>query len=123
MNLDAIPERSVEEYKNALGKIKLGEKQIEMLNVQYNAPDQTIGVSDLASQLGYSSHISVNGHYGRIGNSVAMLLNIEVTKQADGKWHWWRTIADGVDSEEGVVWKMKPNFAKALEELGITSRQ
>jgi hypothetical protein len=73
--------------------------------------------------MGYSSYIPVNGHYGRIGNSIAALLNIKVTKQADGKWHWWRTIADGVDSESGILWKMRPNFAKALEESGIVSPQ
>ncbi len=117
MKLDKIPDYSVEEYKLPLNKIKLNEKQIEMLNLQYNAPDRTVEVSELAKELGYSNQNPVNGQYGRIGNFIAVSLNIEVTKQKDGKWHWWRTVSDECDSESGVRWKMKPNVAKALLEL------
>ncbi len=119
--MDKIADYSVEEYKVPLNKIKLNEKQIEMLNLQYNAPDRTVEVFELAKTLGYSNHNPVNGQYGRIGNFIADALNIEVTKQKDGKWHWWRTISDECDSEGGVRWKMKPNVAKALLELGIVN--
>lgn len=111
---------SANEYAVALeaAEAEIKEKQFEMLRAQYGTPSQAVTASELASLVGYDHFLPVNSLYGRLGRLLAEELEQRPKKQSGKSKHWWSVLSAGESTNRGFVWKMHPQLAEALEELG-----
>ena len=111
---------STNEYEAALEAVEaeMKEKQFEMLRAQYGAPNQAVTASELATLVGYDHFLPVNSLYGRLGRLLAEELNQSPKNQSAEFKHWWSVLSTGESTNRGFEWKMRPQLAEALEELG-----
>jgi 5-methylcytosine-specific restriction protein A len=90
----------------------MGDHHFQMLRVHYHAPEQTITAKRLAALMGYRNYAAVNAQYGRLARLVGEQLDynpeperlgtLVLFEKRQGEWHW----------------QMRPEVAKALEQLG-----
>ena len=116
---------TVEQYKAALLRVRdrigFDPKDIAMLKAHCRAPNHTISTFQLAKELGYANHGSVNMAYGRLAHDVADALNYTPKPNAKGDSHWWRTLAYGKDGEPDnddghYQWVMRVELVQVLKE-------
>jgi hypothetical protein len=120
------PIATAEQFKSALlsvrDKIGISPKDLALLRAHCRAPNHTISTFQLAKELGFSSHVSVNIPYGRLAHDVADALHYIPPPVPSGVAHWWRTLAysngctpqidDGHDE-----WIFRPELVQALQEM------
>lgn len=108
------------EYKNALKAIEpeIREAQFETLRAQHGEPDKAVTAGQLAKLMGYDHFRPLNSVYGRLGHLLAKELGKQPKKQTDDFKRWWSVLSTGQSTPEGFVWKMRPQVADALEQLG-----
>jgi hypothetical protein len=113
---------SVDEYVAGLKKIKNKNRvtnlQIELLRQQYYAPHRSVTAPALAKLVNASSHSVVNSMYGKLGHTFCDETGLEAAKAGDGIVRWWTVWSLGYQTNEGFLWEMHLEVAKALEELG-----
>ena len=115
---------STKEYKRGLTIIrnKLNDKHYDVFRAQYYSPNRTITAPQLAKALGYSHFSAANLLYGKLGKLISLALDKLPPKRWDGSYSWWQVLSSGVHSKEmGFQWVMRPQLAKALEELEIVT--
>lgn len=122
----------VDHYVSALRAIELSEVERQVLIAQYQMPQRTSSPAQLAEKLGYRDAIAVHGIYGRLGHRIAEILDPRSVRpdpedrytrtELEGQ-PVWITYLSSWERTQGenpaIVWTMRPNLARALEELGI----
>jgi len=118
---DPTPIATAEQFKAALLTLRNSKAGMAMLQAQYRATNHTISAAQLAKELGYDGHATVNLRYGTLAHRVAEALHYQPGPFPDGKPHWWYTLSywnDSTQAEEGQdQWIMRPELAQALQEL------
>ena len=116
-----MPTPTIEEYKRAFLLIepRVTQKQLEMLRAHYYAPNHTITMAELAKHMGYTGHNVANLHYGKLGRSIADLLNYK-KERIGGESKYIDVLATenpNLGSYQQWEWVMRPEVARALKEL------
>jgi len=116
----------VSEYVHAFQNILEGlpESYMAMLKAHYYAPDRTLTATQLAKATGgvYKDWNTANLHYGTLGKRLHDELLIQLPKRENGTYIYTFMLAtEGeLSSEESQwQWKMRPEVANAIEELGL----
>lgn len=126
---DPRPIATIEQFKAALLAVqdtgKVFSRGLELVVAHYRAPSHTISSFRLAKELGYPSFSPANLFYGKFARRVADALGRRPGPFSSGKPHWWRTLANGKEDSlqtkgEYYEWILRPELARALEELGWT---
>lgn len=111
---------SVEEYVRgltALGK-RVTDEHRSLFRVHYAAKNRSATATQLASWAGIAGgRTIVNARYGKLGHALCDELGITPQIRPDDSYRWWSVWSRGWKAEEGFVWQMLPNVAKALEQL------
>jgi len=113
-----------EEYAVALEKIlrKLSARQKAMLTAHHSAPEQLVSTTELAAAAGYPNYNSANLQYGFVGKALYAELHVELTRMADGSPIYTSALATegrrAVD-EKDWLWKLRPEVAYAIEQVGL----
>lgn len=104
------------EYKAALTLLadEMPPKHRLLLEVHYRAPGRRLTARKLAEKVGYASFGAVNLQYGTLARKICDILGIRL------EYHVlvlakFMTPKTGWDRE--VLWIMRPELARALEEL------
>ena len=112
---------SIEEYKAAMRS--LSPKAKELLFALYdNADDHSASDEELADRMGYDDPLSARMQIGRVGQSIAKLLN-KVPKNNYSKGKAWFHFVGGKywnekpSRKKDERWEMNENLAKAIEEF------
>lgn len=103
-------------------RIGISPKDLALLRAHCRAPNHTISAFQLAKELGYPNHGSVNMPYGILAHHVCDALHVVLPPTPSGDPHWWRTLAYGNDdaaqADNGhYEWIMRPELVQALQEL------
>ena len=117
----------VSEYVQAFQSIleELPDSYMAMLKAHYYAPDRTLTATQLAKATGiYKDWNTTNLHYGLLGKRLHDVLLIQLPKRENGTYIYTFMLAvEGKLStdESQWQWKMRPEVAKAIEQLGLFS--
>jgi hypothetical protein len=114
----------VSEYIRAFQRIleELPDSYLDMLKAHYVAPNRTITATDLAIAGHYKNWSSANLHYGLFGKRLYEELPIRLPARADGTLIFTCALATEGDLEKAEgqwQWKMRPEVASAIEQLGL----
>jgi putative restriction endonuclease len=117
---------TVEQFEIGLNIVwpRLHPAQRLLLECQYNASNRTITPKQLANLVGYKSNGAVNLHYAKIGRYISEALNElpEKWEDRDG-YKWFKVLSTAEPNGPGSwLWKMRPEFAVALEKLGLVTQ-
>lgn len=63
---------SAAEYKSALEKVSMTDKQKLMLKAHFEALNRSVSYTQLAKAAGYESHEAANSQYGRLGKDIGL---------------------------------------------------
>jgi hypothetical protein len=112
----ADPIATPESYKTALSLLEdeMPQRHRLMLEMHYRAPGRQLTARKLAEKVGYASFGAVNLQYGTLARKICDILGLRL------KYHVlvlaeFVTPKTGFDRE--ILWVMRPELAKALEEL------
>jgi hypothetical protein len=104
------------EYKAALSLLEdeMPPRHRLLLEVHYRAPGRRLTARKLAEQVGYASFGAVNLQYGTLARKICDILGLRL------RYHVlilakFVTPKTGLDRE--ILWVMRPELARALEEL------
>lgn len=123
---DSTTIASKDQFKAALlavrDRIGISPKTLGLLRAHCQAPNHTISTFQLAKELNYPNHGSVNMPYGAFAHHVCEALQVVLPPTPSGNAHWWRTLAYGNDgtpqTDDGhYEWIMRPELVEALQEL------
>ena len=93
----------------------------DILRAQYFSEERKITSSKLAQAVGYANYNAANLQYGLLGHEMADLLNYKPPKWKSGEpmWYWALSVTSqlGSDSEGHYEFEMRPELAKALQEM------
>lgn len=116
---------SSDEYAGGLGGIgdEISPKQRRLLVEQYSAPNRQVTAPQLALLAEVNGGYSVvNSLYGRMGrtfcNHTGHKPDVREGGSNRGKERLWATWSSGWQGDNGWIWKMLPEVAEALEQLG-----
>ena len=117
---------SGEEYVDAFRKIlhNLADNYVAMLKAHYHAPDKTLTATQLAEAAGYNDYSSANLHYGKVGKLLNDVMPIELYRRSDGTTVYTSALAtpgDRTTDEQFWTWKLRPQVAFAIEQLGLAA--
>jgi len=111
------------QYKDALLALErerlISAKQREMLRIHCNAPNHTVSPARLAGRVGFKGHGAVNLQYGRLAHLLWKVLGLP---RPPARWappfgKWTRVLAWSQDPQGKWQPRMKPNLAKALNQM------
>lgn len=116
------PEAS--EYVRAFQNIleKLPDSYLAMLKAHYNSPNRTMTATQLAKAGGYPNWRTANLHYGLFGKRLYEELPIQLPKYPDGKFIYSFALATESDLNQDEAqwqWRMRPEVAEAVNQLGL----
>lgn len=119
MNLTELRAPSVAEYEAAFRAIeeRMTEKQRAMLRVHHRSPGAVTSASRLAELVGYPNYRTANLHYGSLAKMLAGELGIPEKDAVEVGILVDFVPPDSVANEH-YLWVLRPNVAKALENLG-----
>jgi len=104
-------------YKTALSLLEgeMPPKHRLLLEMHYRAPGRAITARRLAGKVGYASFGAVNLQYGTLARKICDILGLRLQYHVS-------VVAEFVTPKTGwdreVLWVMRPELARALEELG-----
>jgi hypothetical protein len=114
---------TAEEYKKAFLackaalKSKAGDSTVlEMLRINYEAPDRTITATELAKAANLGSYSAANLKYGNYAKEICEYFGLKLKSKS----HIAVLVrfSGGTPGSADVRWTMHPQVATALEELG-----
>lgn len=116
----------VSEYVRAFQKMleakKLPDSYLAMLKAHFHAPNRTMSVKELAVAGGYKSWPAVNLHYGKLGYLLSEEVSMQLPRHpSTGEFAWsfvFATEGEKPTDESEWQWKMRPEVAAAMEQLG-----
>lgn len=115
-----------EAYQQALLKLRdksrfRNTKYLDLLRIQYSAPEHTVTATKLAQAAGYENYNAANLQYGSLAHEVAEILNYEPPKRKNGEPMWFWTLSSGSDQgldEDGhYEFVMRPELVEALQNM------
>jgi hypothetical protein len=114
----------VREYVRAFQNIleKLPDGYLAMLKAHYKSPSRTMTATQLAKAGGYPNWRTANLHYGLLGKRLYEELPIQLPKYPDGKFIYTFSLATEGDLNQDEAqwqWKMRPEVAEAVNQLGL----
>jgi len=112
----------VTQYVLAFQKIleTLPHSYLQMLKAHYHAPNRTVTLGQLAEAGSFANYNAAVLHYGKLGGRLYEQLPIKLPRHKDGKLMYTHMLAEGdVGEEEHRQWKMRPEVAAAMEQLGL----
>lgn len=115
---DYNPNISVEEYKEALRKIKLTKAEVLILNILYSSEKHTATGVELREKLNKPHNGVVNLVFANIAKKITGITGrFPVSYRKDGKYRWWSLLAIGEERKDGLfTWQLRPEFVDGLEQ-------
>ena len=112
------------EYVRAFQKIIVGlpDSYVLMLKAHYKAPNQTITSTQLAAACKFHNYNAAVLHYGTLGAKLYELMPINLPTHKDGTPIYAFMLAtegEGGQDKSEWEWKMRPEVAQAIEQLGL----
>jgi hypothetical protein len=104
-------------YKTALSLLEgeMPPRHRLLLEMHYRAPGRAITARRLAGKVGYASFGAVNLQYGTLARKICDILGLRFEYHVS-------VVAEFVTPKTGwdreILWVMRPELARALEELG-----
>jgi hypothetical protein len=117
------PTPTAEQFKTALLALRrtIHEKQRDMLEAHFRAPDYEITATKLAEAVHWPRYEAVNLHYGDLGKQIGEYLGLAAPMTRDDGTPVWTSILAldiGEADESGhYVWRLRPELVAALTEL------
>lgn len=101
---------------------------VNLLRLQYAAPEHTIGLLDLAEQAKLTSGNIAGLRYGALGEAIAKQLGYVAPNktQGDKKPMWWTTLSTALHSDDKdptFRLVMRPELVEAIELMGWVKPQ
>jgi hypothetical protein len=119
---DSIP--TTEEFVDALNRVakSVTEPQRKMLRALYEAPDQTLTATQIATAAGYTRHLTATEKLSKYARLIAEDLGYEPAPGPKGAPEWTTTLATEDERDESVApaqwrWKLRPQVSEAIERL------
>jgi 5-methylcytosine-specific restriction enzyme A len=113
---------TVDQLKRAFLAIqdKITPNQLNMLKAHYAAAGRSATMTQLARAGVYESYAVANLQYGKLGHMLSDALDGLISERKDGAPNWTFVLGEVTrTSGDGKwVWVMRPEVAKALEQLG-----
>jgi hypothetical protein len=112
------------EYVRAFQKIiqDLPDSYVLMLKAHYKAPNRTITSTQLAQACSFHNYNAAVLHYGTLGSRLYEQLPMNLPTHKNGAPIYTFMLATGGDSDQDKSeweWKMRPEVADAIAQLGI----
>ena len=122
---DYNPNISVEEYKNALRKIKLTKTEILILHALFASEKHTATGLELQERLTKSQNGRINLTFANIAKKVANSIGkFPVSKTNDDRYRWWSLLAIGEEIKDGLfTWQLRPELVEALRQENTLSER
>lgn len=111
-------ETTSKEFEEALSIDDLTLKHCAMLCFHHAAPNQTMSMDYLANLMGFKNFYAANLHYGRLAGHIGERLG----RSPEGDRISVLAYPAGPDEAGNFQWKMRPQLAEALENLGWVPR-
>jgi 5-methylcytosine-specific restriction enzyme A len=113
---------TAEEYAHGFRAIlsTLAPSQVQMLKVQYAAPDKTMTSPQMARAIGWTTFNPANLHYGKMGQK----LRDAIPSKPRGIGfipNGWFVLSNGWNSPEGFQWELRTEVCTALELLKVVN--
>jgi len=112
-SFDSKMKFTANEYASAFQNLQIAPHQMQMLLVNYFAPNRTLTASTMANAMGYDHYTAANLHYGTLGGLVGEKLGWNPLPEFKVN-----VLVDFEKPGEEWSWIMKPAVAKAIEHLG-----
>lgn len=106
---------TVRDYARAFRQIKPAPHHKRMLQAHYHAPGRTLTATQMSRAMGYRNYRAANVHNGTLGKRIAHVLHYRQRREVD----LWMLVTFTRPHSEWH-WTMRPQVAKALEQLGWT---
>lgn len=121
---DAARQPSASHYVSAFRKIipSLSDGHFAMLRAHYRAPNRSLTATELAKAAGYANYNAANLQYGSVGKLLWEELPTKLPIGPDGAPIYTFALAELSDQtapNDQWVWRMRPEIAAALLELGL----
>ncbi|MFT5730218.1 MAG: hypothetical protein ACI8PB_004396 [Desulforhopalus sp.] len=95
-----------------------------MLRANYEADDMEISTGRLAKAAGYDNYNTANEQYGSFAHKICDELGFNPQKRSDGSPIWTNVLCTSSakkDSNGHFQWKLRPEVAVALEQMGLVN--
>ena len=121
---NAAQQPSANHYVAAFRKIipSLSDGHFAMLKAHYCAPHRSLTATELAKAAGYANYSAANLQYGFVGKLLWEELPTKLPIGSDGNPIYTFALAESSDQtapDDQWVWRMRPEVAAALLELGL----
>jgi hypothetical protein len=119
MALEIDPDTlSPQDYMDALITMseKLPDNHLAMLQAHYRAPNHKISARQMAEAVGYPNVASANLQYGTLAGRLCDIINYR--PEGDNVYVLANLIRPEIEGNPEWLWEMRPQLAKALEQLG-----
>jgi hypothetical protein len=103
---------------------ELSDGHIAMLKAHHAAPGREITASRLARAAGYASYAAANLQYGLLGKTLYEELPVKLPTYDDGTPCYTYALATAGNTDEAEshwIWKLRPEVADAMEQLGLSA--
>ena len=112
------------EYVRAFQSIlqSLPDSYLVMLKAHYRSPNQNITSTELAEACDFKNYNAAVLHYGTLGSKLYEQLPINLPADKDGKpvyTYMLATEGDRGQAKSDWSWKMRPEIADAIAQLGL----
>src|SRR6516162_872394 len=87
-----------------------------LLKVMFNCYGCDVTVKQLSKKLGMS-HPPLNRQVGRLGERIAMKLEIQASSLQYGGVKWWIIPFCGKRTRDGYCWKLRPELHQAMQQI------
>lgn len=95
-----------------------------MLRANYEADDMEISTGRLAKAVGYDNYNTANEQYGSFAHKICDELGFKPQTRSDGSPIWTDVLCTSSvkrDSNGHFQWKLRPEVAEALEQMGLVN--
>lgn len=95
-----------------------------MLRANYEAEDMEISTGRLAKAAGYNNYNTANEQYGSFAHKICDALGYTPQTRPDGSPIWTDVLcisSEKKDSNGHFQWKLRPEVAEALEQIGLVN--
>lgn len=95
-----------------------------MLRANYDADDMEISTGRLAKAAGYDNYNTANEQYGSFAHKICDELGFKPQTRSDGSPIWTDVLCTSSakkDSDGHFQWKLRPEVAEALEQMGLVN--
>ena len=110
---------SANAYGRAINGGCLAPSSLRAVQMLYGFPGHSATAGQVATVMGYRGFGGACLAIGYAGKALASVLRIDPPYGDDPEKNWWSIIADADESGRYFLWIMRPQVAKALEDLHL----